>query len=164
MPCSTHPKAIESVTAYVPVSGDALLKEINIYHCPECKKYYINAEQYIGFAKKYGLPNVRLRLKATEHISDFSNLREESILHFIGYNVSENDNLSEDERRKKLLHALNTHAMTKAEIISFLEYLIHRSEGNIRFYNACAKWKRDAEFIRNYALDKQKKIITSFKI
>lgn len=164
MPCYNHPKAVESVTAYVPVSEKKQLYQINVQYCPICNKYYINSEQHRSFSHKYGLPMVRLMCDNSERISvDFSQWKEESILHSMGYNVSEKDNLSDEERRKKLLHAIKTKTLTKTEVISFLEFLKYRNEGKRYFENACAKWEDDARFIRNYNMENQKIIFGEFQ-
>lgn len=164
MPCPRHPKSIESVTACIPVTGTSRACQINVYYCPVCRKYYINSKQYHDFAQRYGLPNVRLKVdRSDDHAVDFSAWREESILHVMGYNVSDKDGLSDDERHKILLHALNTKTLSKSEIISFLEFLQYRNEGNLRFDNACSKWHEDADFVRNYSLDTQRKVTGKFK-
>ncbi len=165
MPCPKHPKAIESVTAYIPVKDLSRSYPINVNYCSVCKKYYINADQYRDFALRYGLPVVRLMFdQFNNYPTDSSGWCEESTLHVMGYNVSSKDNLSDDERHQILLHAIKTNTLTKPEIISFLEFLVHRNEGNLHFANACSKWREDIEFIRKYNLDAQRKIVGNFKL
>lgn len=163
LPCSKHPKEVETVTAYIPVANLGYSCKINIYYCPVCKRYYINSKQYSEFACKYGLPVVRLRWDKSRELVDFLQWKEESILHLMGYNVGSKDNLSDNERHEILLHALKTDTLTKAEIIAFLEFLIHKNEDNINFKNACYKWNRDIRFMRNYRIDQQRKVIGDFQ-
>lgn len=163
LPCSKHPKEVEMVTAYVPVSNLGYSCKINVYYCPVCKRYYINSYQYSEFVRKYGLPVVRLRCDESRGLVDFMLWKEESILHIMGYNVSSKDNLTDNERYEILLHALKTNTLTKAQIIAFLEFLIHKNESNINFKNACYKWNEDIKFIRKYETDKQRKVIGNFR-
>ena len=165
MPCHEHPKDIEMVTAYIPAVNSFDIYPINVYHCPICNKYYINAEQYQSYAKRHGLPHVRLMFTRNGNGNiDFSAWRNESPIHIMGYNVGSVDNLSSEARRQTLLHILNTDTMKKHEIISFLEFLIHKNAENLRFENACSKWREDVEFLRNYNTDGQRKVIGRFKV
>ena len=164
MPCVGHQKRVETVTAYVQAANDMHLYPLNVYYCPVCQKYYINSEQYRAFAKKHGLPDIRLMFERNANGTiDFSAWHEESLLHLMGYNVDSREGLSDEERHQTLLHILNTGTMTKAEIISFLEFLIYKNEGNYRLDNARTKWKEDANFIRNYDLGNQRKVAGRFK-
>lgn len=162
-PCALHPKDVETVTAYVRVHSVDYSCKLNVYYCPKCGRYYINSDQYNKFASKYGLPYVKLKYDSSVQGFNYSELREESILHFIGYNVSNKDNLSVHERREKLIHVIKTETLTKAQVIYFLEFLINRNEGNLKFDNACHKWHSDLEFIRNYNLDKQQIVNAKLK-
>ena len=165
MPCHAHSNSIEMVTAYIPAVNSFEIYPINIYYCPICEKYYINSDQYQSFAKRHGLPHVRLMFARNANGNiDFSAWRSESPLHIMGYNVGNNDHLSSEARHQTLLHILNTNTMKKHEIISFLEFLIHKNDGNLRFENACSKWREDAEFLRNYNLDDQRKVVGRFKL
>lgn len=162
LPCSRHPEKVETVTAFIPVNDDTQSKPANIYYCPICNKYYINIEQYNQFAKKYGLPFVKLRTNSPTMI-DYTDFKDESILHIMGYNVNCIDALSSSERHNILIHALATNTLTKAQIISFIEFLIYRNKNKLKLENACSKWRDDVNFIRNLNIDKQRKIIGTFK-
>ena len=164
MPCFRHRNKVETVTAYVKAENNLRMYPLNVYYCSECQKYYINSDQYRIFAEQHGLPAVRLIFERNYNGTiDFSAWREESPLHLLGYNVDSKENLSDEERHQRLLHILSKSNLTKAEIVSFLEFLIHKNKGNIRLDSARSKWRDDAEFIRNYELSKQRKIIGKFK-
>ena len=150
-PCQHH--GVQSVTAFVPSERSPVEQPINVAFCPVCQRYYINDDQYRSFTKQFGLPYIRLRSNSAP---DFSTWQEESLLHYMGYNVNATDNLSATARHAILEHAIDTGAMTKIQVISFLEFLIHQSEYNPKFVNACEKWRADVEHIRNYRLHEQK--------
>ena len=163
MPCHSHPNSLELVNAYVKVDSVSYLCRLTVYYCSVCDKYYINSEQYSAFAKKYGLPFIKLRSEKRGGNADFSEWKEESTLHIMGYNVNMNENLSDDERREKLVHAMKTGSLEDYEIISFLEFLIYRNEGKYNFENACDKWRSDIEFVRNYNVNGRKNALARFK-
>lgn len=163
MPCYEHKKSIATVTAYVPVRDKHIVKPITVYYCPVCKKYYINSEQYQSFAKRYGLPFIRLALKRSEgNRRDYNEWNDESVLHSMGYNVSEKDGLNSAERQDVLKHAIDTGSMTKAEVLSFIESLIYNNENNYRFENACSKWREDLKAIREYNNNTQRTVDAAF--
>ncbi len=165
MPCVDHPKSIEAVTAFIPTTNSKVPCQINVQYCSRCDKYYINSKQYCDFARRYGLPFVRLMLASRNENTqtDYSTWREESLLHILGYNVSSKDNLTTRERHAILTHAIQTNTLTKPEIISFLEFLEYRNKNNLIFENACTKWREDVEFVRNYNINQQRKIAGTFK-
>jgi len=152
-PC--HPEHMESVTAFI--SSDRAYREqpINVTYCPICNRYFINIEQYRAFTKMHGLPYIRLKMDISP---DYSAWQEESLLHLMGYNVSSVDNLSDGERRAILEHAIDTDPSLKPRIIGFLEFLIHQNENNMRFVNACSKWRSDVEHIRKHRISEQRYI------
>ena len=151
MPCKHH--NVQSVTAYVASDRSPVERPINVAYCPICQRYYINADQYRAFTQSHGLPYIRLRTDAS---TDYRTWQEESLLHHMGYNVNALEGLSADKRHSILEHAIDTGAMSKIEVISFLEFLIHNAEFNPRFASACDKWRVDAAYIRNYRLHEQR--------
>ena len=151
MPCKHH--NVQSVTAYVASDRSSVEQPINVAYCPVCQRYYINADQYRSFTHAYGLPYIRLR---TDAVPDYRSWQEESLLHHMGYNVNATDDLTPDQRHAILEHAIDTGAMSKIDVVSFLEFLIHNAEYNPRFVNAINKWRADVEHIRNYHLQEQR--------
>lgn len=151
MPCKHH--NVQSVTAYVASDRSTVEQPINVAYCPVCQRYYINADQYRSFTHAYGLPYIRLR---TDAVPDYRSWQEESLLHHMGYNVNAAEDLTPDQRHAILEHAIDTGAMSKIDVVSFLEFLIHNAEYNPRFVNAINKWRADVEHIRNYHLQEQR--------
>lgn len=152
-PCPHHD--VQSVTAYVATDKLSVEQPINVAYCPVCKKYYINAEQYRVFGKRNGLPYFRLKVEGGP---DYQLWKEESLLHCMGYNVNALDNLASSERRYILERIIDTGTLSKIEVISFLEFLIHQNENNYRMSNASSKWRSDADYIRRYRLNEQRSV------
>ena len=94
--------------------------------------------------------------KSVQKKEDSFNLKSESILHKMGYNVNSRFNLSTYERQKILRDVISSGVLTKAEICSHIDYLISRSEGRPKLKNALIKWKKDRQFVSNIELDVQK--------
>ena len=67
-----------------------------------------------------------------------------------GYNVSQANGLSRENRKKILSAIIDNEIVSKSEIISYLDLFIKQraSMGNMQM--AVAKWKEDREFVRNY--------------
>ena len=151
MPCTHH--NVQSVTAYVASDRSPVEQPLNVAYCPVCQRYYINADQYRSFTHAHGLPYIRLRIADTP---DYRNWQEESPLHHMGYNVSAAEDLTSDQRHAILEHAIDTGVMSKIDVISFLEFLIHNAEHNPCLVNASTKWRTDAEHIRYYQLHEQR--------
>ena len=165
VPCAEHPRDIESVTAYVTSMVSGIEHPININYCRCCNKYYINSNQYNAYANKYGIPLITLRFPTcAEQGNDYSTWREESVLHFLGYNVNATENLSADERRNILVGAIETGIMKKAQIVSFLESLVYRNKKRKKMEMAISKWNTDIEYIRTYQINQQRKIKGKFYI
>lgn len=152
-PCQKH--NVQSVTAYIASDRSLIEQPINVAYCPVCQRYYINADQYRTFIHRNGLPYLRLKSFIQP---DYASWQKESLLHYMGYNVNTVDNLSNHDRWHILEHAIDTKAMSKIEVISFLEFLIHQNGNNPRFAKAIQKWKIDVQYIRNYRIREQKYI------
>lgn len=162
-PCPNHSEQVESVTAYVKSVQDFLNHPINISYCKKCQKYYINATSFNMYSKKYGMPLIKLSPTGNGSYGDYESWKEESVLHFLGYNVNSTDNLPEKERRRILAQAVEAGYMKKTKVISFLETMIKLNEGQQRKANAVIKWKNDLDFISNYKLDRQRSVYGNFK-
>lgn len=163
-PCSSHPKAIESVTAYVTSMRTMQEHPLNINYCNVCGRYYINTEQYNEYARRYGHPILNLCFdeEAASDKYDYSTWQQESVLHFMGYNVNAEADLSPEERREVLVTALDNEILTKAQVVSFLEGLIYRGKRRYNMRNAVLKWSSDLEYIRDYQLNTQRKVKGTF--
>ena len=120
-------------------------------YCKDCDRYFILESEYQDLdCKGRILCNVVEEDYWTSSINkDFSFLNPESLLYKMGYNVSSNNALSMKERHLILKAALNNGLLTRAEIVSHLDYLINRSKNRgASFDHAISKWKADREYIR----------------
>lgn len=77
-------------------------------------------------------------------------LAQESILRQYGYNVSQEEGLTEARRRKILALLVDNKVMTRNDIISYLDFFINQRKYQHKFEKAIDKWTRDKEFIANY--------------
>lgn len=68
----------------------------------------------------------------------------------MGYNVSATDNLLCSKRWYILESAVDFEILTREEICSHLDYLIHRSKGRLHYEDAISKWECDRTHIANY--------------
>lgn len=152
MPCYNHQNAVKIVTTKIHTSSGKY-EPINVYFCSQCKKYYLNLEQYTMFAHKYGLPLVKLNESLCNNNRGYEYWKEQSLLNIMGYNVNISENLQKDERQAILCLAIKSKTLSRAKVLSFLEFLIHNGENNDKLNNACDKWRDDAEYVRNFNID-----------
>lgn len=121
------------------------------FYCESCRQYYMLEQDYER-VMKYGAP-----LCKTITIESFIKMKEgmiqyndESVLHSLGYNVNAQEDLSDRERHNILSVVIDEGVMSKAEVLSFLDYLIRRSQGSPRLDNARGKWSRDRQYVSQY--------------
>lgn len=79
----------------------------------------------------------------------FSNWREESILHALGYNVSQAEGLTDLQRKVILERIIDSGAMTKDRVLSYLDFFVRMHGGTS---SASEKWKEDRRYIAAYNL------------
>ena len=143
---------VETVT--VPVYFPEVRKHIhlNAYYAKAQNRYYMNAITFNDSVSAYGLPFVRpYTVNNDGSINDLgSKLSMVSELKLYGYNVSAQSNYSDTYRQSLLLKLIHYNLMTKAQIMSHLEFLIHFHQYNIRYSDAVDKWENDLRFIREY--------------
>lgn len=163
-PCESHPTEIQLLKVFVPATN-GIPAPITVYYCRKCRKYYINSEDYEDFAKRHGLP--RMRLQATpDYLSNsryFDDFPKESVLHLMGYNVSAEDNLPAEERQRILRCAIETKTMTAAQIKAFLQAMVYHAENNKNdMSNAIGKWKSDIAYLDQYRHVPQEAVFGKF--
>lgn len=74
----------------------------------------------------------------------------ETMLHKLGYNVSQKEGLSSQERHDILAQIVRKRQISKNEIISLLQYYIRRNENNDNMVLAVEKWSEDLVFIKQF--------------
>lgn len=72
------------------------------------------------------------------------------MLHKLGYNVSQKEGLSSQERHDILAQIVRKRQISKNEIISLLQYYIRRNENNDNMVLAVEKWSEDLVFIKQF--------------
>ena len=120
-------------------------------YCKTCEKYFILETDY-QLLKNKGtiLCNVVEETYWSNDHKGFYIVNNESLLFKMGYNVNAINNLDSRERQKILGTAMINKMMTRTEVLSHLDYLIRRSQGNVSLANAVNKWKEDRAFVRNF--------------
>lgn len=123
--------------------------------CKTCNRYYLLESVYQELREKGILlcNVVEQGYWSSSKKREFYITNQESLLHKMGYNVSANNNLTQSQRCAILKAALDNGLLTKAEILSHLDYLIRRSVGRENLSAAAEKWKQDREFIRGTQKD-----------
>lgn len=140
-------------------------------YCPECNVYFIMDNIYKKI-KKTGIPVCRAiddktyRKGVSSHPkgSPYDTLAQESVLKQFGYNVSQVDDLSIEQRQDILAAIVDYNVLKKSEIISYLEYFINNRkhqknpDGSLKFKAAISKWKEDRDFVSDYKTGTFKKV------
>jgi hypothetical protein len=133
---------------------------INIDHCLDCDKHYVNRLSLSMFERKYGeLEACKIDEVPIDRKNDYENdsygRRQQSLLTKYGYNVSQVNNLSARERRRILIRVLESGDMSKPEIIDHLEYLIRERSERKQMEVAISRWADDLKFINEYKMNEQ---------
>lgn len=141
--------------------GEESVEKIPGGYCKECDRYFILEEDYKQLKQK-GLLLCRV-VEADYWVTqgkemDYSQLKTESLLHMMGYNVNVVENLTVQQRQGLLKFIVDEGILTVAEIRSRLRWLINRGSKTPRMWKAVLKWKSDSDFLKQYGLDNKMKI------
>lgn len=155
--CVSAQHDIEDIQAGVKVlrkDYTVVTEVVPALYCKTCNKYYLLETEYLSLKNKgILLCNIVEQKYWVSHTkNEFFIRNPESLLHKMGYNVSRSTNLYQSERHAILRAALDNNLLTKAEVLSHLDYLIRRSQGQSALTEAVNKWKQDREFV--YGLNK----------
>ena len=142
-------------------NGEESVEKIPGGYCKECDRYFILEEDYKQLKQK-GLLLCRV-VEADYWVTqgkemDYSQLKTESLLHMMGYNVNVVENLTVQQRQGLLKFIVDEGILTVAEIRSRLRWLINRGSKTPRMWKAVLKWKSDSDFLKQYGLDNKMKI------
>ena len=96
--------------------------EINIQYCYACNEYFISEAQFEKYKKIHGtlLGNFEFTDTLQNRGAIYKLNNKESKLHLNGYNVSQNFNLSTDDRRRILRFVIDSNILTKSDVIYYL--------------------------------------------
>lgn len=156
--CREHGDLTECATVWTSGSRNPEPQPIVVYYCPICDEYYVNRDRYLQFCKRNGIPPFRLYSDDFSH-SPYSNterfgtLNDESVLKLYGYDVSQSSSLSIRQRRDLLDDLIDSGILSKARIISHLEWLIRMHKNGPYHHAACAAWRSDIAYIEQYHND-----------
>ncbi len=81
-------------------------------------------------------------------------LAQQSILMQYGYNVSQQENLSDARRRKILSLLIDNSILTRNDIMNYLDFFIGQRKNIKTQQNAIRKWESDRDFISSYKGEK----------
>jgi len=123
----------------------------SVLYCSECNNYFIE-QVILDELKDRGVPLIRLIKNDNYNYS----LREESLLHSMGYNVSQKDGLTKAQRRFILRYIFENNYLSKDYIIYLLNYFLSNPAYG---RSAHKKWKDDIEYLEHYD-----QIITVYQI
>lgn len=146
---------IEKKRAEIPViRADGEIEYINvpIYYSRNTNCCYIYNET-VEWLKQKGVILCRMFKASIDNENDtkgdFSGLNTESIIHQFGYNVSEEANLTVNQRRRILLHLIRQRIVSIEDIKNHLSFLINVNGKMLKMRNACDKWRQDFEYLDN---------------
>ena len=126
--------------------------KVLVAYSNKTKKYYISHTQLKWLHEKKIFPAVQFfdSDDGTESMSGFM-FHSFSRLAMYGYSTGKNG-LEEHERRKILMHIINTNAMSRSGIISHLQGLINMREKrtDADFTVAISNWEKDIIFVDEY--------------
>ena len=158
------------IIALVPIltlNGEIISKRIPALLCESCYRFYI-LETEIKSLERCGKILCRVVTEEYWNSNDIKNakfnLKSESILYQMGYNVNSQINLRYWERQRILLNVISNGILTKGEVLSHIDYLIKRSEDRIVLSKAVRKWKADRQFVANIDLDLQSYKVEEIRI
>jgi len=154
--CTHEHHHIENVDAVISVDcdGKKTLVQIPAGYCNQCKTYFIMESTYQEL-KHMGVILCRITdeknyLKSA--LDTGMQLAQESVLMQYGYNVSQTEGLSQKARQKILALLIDNEALSKSEIISYLDFFISQRAGRSSMELAISKWETDREFVENYRI------------
>lgn len=155
--CVRYNHEIETVTAKTTNAKNGESIEVNVFHCLNCDRYFINYEalqEYItrGIFPAFNYSMVR---------DPSSAMKEASELMLYGYNVREGV-LSTDERHSVLSWIIDSGLMTKANIIKDLEFKVRYNGNKVGNEKARMKWQDDIQFVSRYVDDNDKEMKAEF--
>ena len=158
-------EAVEAIVSILPRNGNDIRQvKFNAYWCKKCKKYFMNEDTYLKL-KKQGYICCKVveekDLNATKGSGSgyYGNLNDESLLHMYGYTVSQQADLSTDERRTIISFVIENKICRSSEVEDLLKWLIRSHEGRQHLRKAVNKWKSDLDWVRHYEKPKRKVVV-----
>lgn len=147
------------ILLYSPFTG--CFEVAHASHDKEHNIFYMDAKVFRAFVEKYGNPGVRIAAYQNG-ASDFSTLRDESILHAYGYVVG-NSGLPTKSRHALLGEVMDLGLMSAQSILTLLELNISTHTADI-YANARACWEADKQYIMAYKVNPERFVVATIGI
>ncbi len=154
--CMHNQHTIKNIEAVVKVmrkrDGTIVDKKVSAGFCEECNTYFIMESTFENI-KKYGIPLCRVSDEKTYLSNSQSNdiqMAQESVLMQFGYNVGQNEGLTESIRQRILAIIIDNKILSKPEIIGYLDFFISQRITQHKYEIAISKWEKDKEFVSGY--------------
>lgn len=144
---------VNAVISLINSKGDIVHSTVSAGYCPNCNIFFIMESTYENL-KRRGTPICRVSdektyLKGTTFANGMK-MAQQSVLMQYGYNVSQEEGLTQARRHKILAVMIDNKILTKSEIISYLDFFISQRQYQSRFELAISKWESDREFVSDY--------------
>ena len=161
-----HPVTSVMKDIRIDTGSGTRIESVQTHYCRICRKYYIDVKTNSRL-KKIGKPMCTVEGGSSygarrdndyympEYENRQGNWETRSVLNKLGYNVNQNDDLSDNERQCILIEAMENRNVSKRRLIRFLEWLVEENGNYRKMELAVSKWKRDIEFVKAYTLKKR---------
>ena len=144
--------------AFFPCQG--MLIPVRVTYDRKNGIYFIDGRLLENYADKYGLMICRY---VSSNSRGWANLRDESLLHQLGYNVGQSDGLTSAYRHKILSQVMEAGILKPAQIITLLKGLIGRNGSVLGNELARRKWEEDLNFVYNYGVKTKGFVFGAFR-
>lgn len=124
---------------------------------------YVDIGIFRSFLSNFGNPKIKLSIPKSSIIKyrkgwTKDDLRDESMLHAYGYNVSQSNNMSESERQTLLFEIIDSGILSRSRVIYLLDFFI-KMHSTDKDYIARNKWAIDKHAVINYKVNPNRFLI-----
>lgn len=135
--------------------------ELNVEYCVDCKKFLLDYTLFEEYRNRHGVLIGNLRMIVNDNFDGEYDLALESPLKLSGYNVSQKDGFTAQERHYILARIIHDRIMSKGEVIRYLSYFLRMNGAKSGNELAVSKWREDLCFVQEYDINTQPKAIIS---
>lgn len=135
--------------------------ELNVEYCTVCEKFILDYAVFEQYRNRYGVLVGNFQMVVNGEFEGEYDLAEESPLMLSGYNVSQRDGYTSQERRYILARIIHDGIMEKGEVIRYLSYFIRKNGAKRGNEIALSKWEEDLAFVQEYDMSTQPRAIIS---
>ena len=144
---------IEATTSLIDRKGEVIEARVSAGYCLNCNTFFIMESTFQNLRMK-GTPICRISdektyLKNNAYVNGMI-LAQESILMQYGYTVSQEQGLSDVNRRRILALLIDNEVLTRSDIIGYLGFFINQRQHQNKYERAISKWEADLEYISEY--------------